>query len=46
MLGLSRKTVNGHLAEFERQGLGLRGYGALEVCDRAGLRRVAATGGS
>lgn len=46
MLGLSRKTVNGYLAEFERQNLVRRGYGCLEVLDRPGLRRVAATGGS
>jgi CRP-like cAMP-binding protein len=41
MVGLSRKTVNGHLAEFERAGLIRRAYGELVVIDPAGLRRVA-----
>jgi CRP/FNR family cyclic AMP-dependent transcriptional regulator len=41
MLGLSRKTVNGLLAEFEAAGLIARGYGAITVLDAAGLRRIA-----
>jgi CRP-like cAMP-binding protein len=49
MVGLSRKTVNGHLAALERQGLIRRRYGGVEVVDPRGLRRVAeadATAGS
>ena len=41
MLGLTRKTVNGYLAEFERKGLIQRGYGEIEILDGAGLRRIA-----
>ncbi len=43
MVGLSRKTVNGYLGAFERQGLVRRRYGVVEVLDRAGLRRIAAS---
>ena len=41
MLGLSRKTVNGHLLAFQRAGLLTLGYGQIEVRDPAGLRRIA-----
>lgn len=41
MLGLSRKTVNGHLLGFQRAGLLTLGYGRIEVRDTAGLRRIA-----
>lgn len=41
MVGLTRKTVNGHLSEFRRQGLVRLGYREIEVLDAAGLRRVA-----
>jgi CRP/FNR family transcriptional regulator, cyclic AMP receptor protein len=43
MVGLTRKTVNGYLAQFERAGLIRRVYGELVVTDAAGLRRVAET---
>lgn len=42
MTGLTRKTINIHLAAFEREGLIVIGYGGLEIRDPAGLRRVAA----
>ncbi|MGA0602014.1 Crp/Fnr family transcriptional regulator [Caulobacter sp. KR2-114] len=41
MTGLTRKTVNGYLGDFERAGLLRRGYGALRLTDRAGLGRIA-----
>jgi CRP-like cAMP-binding protein len=41
MVGLTRKTVNGHLAAFEHEGLIRRRYGGVEVLDPRGLRRVA-----
>lgn len=41
MTGLSRKTVNGHLAAFARAGLVRTGYGRIAVVDPAGLRAVA-----
>lgn len=41
MTGLSRKTVNGHLAAFARAGLVRTGYGRIIVLDPAGLRAVA-----
>jgi CRP-like cAMP-binding protein len=44
MVGLSRKTVNGHLASFEHEGLIRRRYGGVEVVDPRGLRRVAEAG--
>lgn len=43
MTGLTRKTVNGYLGEFERRGLLRRGYGAVTLVDPDGLRRVAAS---
>jgi CRP-like cAMP-binding protein len=43
MVGLTRKTVNGFLADFERQGLVRRAYGAVTLIDGAGLQRVAAS---
>jgi CRP-like cAMP-binding protein len=43
MVGLTRKTVNAHLAEFETEGLVRRTYGGVEVLDAARLRRVAET---
>lgn len=42
-VGLTRKTVNAYLAEFERAGLVRRVYGGVEVLDPAGLERAAAT---
>src|SRR5947207_133084 len=41
MLGLTRKTVNGYLGEFEAAGLIRRGYGEIAILDQAGLRRIA-----
>ncbi|WP_374574282.1 Crp/Fnr family transcriptional regulator [Phenylobacterium sp.] len=41
MAGLSRKTVNGYLTEFQRRGLVRLGYGEIELLDQAGLRRIA-----
>jgi CRP/FNR family cyclic AMP-dependent transcriptional regulator len=41
MIGLTRKTVNLHLAEFERSGLVEVGYGRIRLCDLLGLRAVA-----
>lgn len=41
MCGLSRKTVNGHLAAFAAAGMVARGYRAIMVADRAALERVA-----
>lgn len=41
MVGLTRKTVNAYLAEFQREGLIDRAYGELAVLDPAGLRRIA-----
>jgi CRP-like cAMP-binding protein len=43
MIGLTRKTVNVFLADFERQGLIRRGYGAVTLLDVAGLQRIAAS---
>jgi CRP/FNR family transcriptional regulator, cyclic AMP receptor protein len=42
MIGVTRKTVNLHLAEFERAGLIRLGYGRIELTDCEGLRGVAA----
>ena len=42
MTGLSRKTVNAFLGDFERRRLVRRGYGAIVVADTAGLGRIAA----
>lgn len=41
MIGLSRKTVNGLLAEFAREGLIALDYGAVELLDLRRLERVA-----
>jgi len=41
MVGLTRKTVNLYLGEFERQGLVRRAYGTIAVLDPTGLRRLA-----
>lgn len=41
-VGLTRKTVNAYLAEFERAGLVRREYGEVVVLDPAGLARIAA----
>ncbi|WP_374420169.1 Crp/Fnr family transcriptional regulator [Novosphingobium arvoryzae] len=41
MTGLTRKTVNHHLAALERAGLVETGYGRICLCDVEGLRRVA-----
>ena len=40
MVGLTRKTVNGFLGEFEGAGLVRRAYGAIEVTDPRGLQRL------
>jgi CRP-like cAMP-binding protein len=41
MVGLSRKTVNARLADFEREGLVRRTYGGVTVLDPKALRRIA-----
>lgn len=41
MCGVTRKTANGHLADFEAAGLIERGYARIVLCDRAGLRAIA-----
>lgn len=41
MTGLSRKTVNGYLGEFERAGAIRRAYGEIEVLEPNSLRRIA-----
>lgn len=41
LTGLSRKTVNAHLAAFARRGVVRPGYAGLELRDVAGLRRIA-----
>lgn len=38
--GLSRKSVNGHLAALEAAGLVERRYAEIRIVDRVGLRRV------
>lgn len=40
MVGLTRKTVNGYLAEFERTGLIRRTYASTILLDPNGLRRI------
>jgi CRP-like cAMP-binding protein len=45
MCGLSRKSVNGHLAAMERAGLIERGYMAIRIHNPAGLRRMAGDNG-
>jgi CRP/FNR family cyclic AMP-dependent transcriptional regulator len=42
MTGVTRKAVNGWLGELEGRGLVARGYGRIEVRDRAGLERMLA----
>jgi CRP-like cAMP-binding protein len=41
MVGLTRKTVNGYFAEFERKGLIRRTYASTILLDPGGLRRIA-----
>ena len=41
MLGLTRKTVNAHLASFERDGLVCTGYGKVTLCNIKGLENIA-----
>lgn len=41
LIGVTRKTVNGILAAFEREGLVRLGYGRLELTDLRGLEQVA-----
>lgn len=41
MMGVTRKTVNFHLAAFERDGLIRPGYGRIELRDWNGLRAIA-----
>ncbi|WP_296597681.1 Crp/Fnr family transcriptional regulator [Phenylobacterium sp.] len=43
MVGLTRKTVNAHLGDFERAGLIRRAYGRIVLLDRPGLRRLVET---
>ncbi len=43
MVGLTRKTVNGYLADFQREGLVAVSYGAIAVLDLRRLERVAAS---
>jgi CRP-like cAMP-binding protein len=41
LTGLSRKTVNGHLADFAARNIVEPGYAGLALRDRAALRRIA-----
>lgn len=41
MMGLTRKTINGHLSVFEKSGLIRLGYGQITLCDMTGLESVA-----
>jgi CRP/FNR family transcriptional regulator, cyclic AMP receptor protein len=41
MTGLSRKTVNGYLTQFKRDGLVGLDYGRISILDPARLRRIA-----
>lgn len=41
MMGLTRKTINHHLSNFERAGLIRVGYGKIELADIAGLKLIA-----
>lgn len=45
-LGLSRKTVNGHLTALEREGLIRTGYRRIEVLDGRSLRQKAHVSGT
>lgn len=40
-MGLTRKTINQHLAQFASRGLIRVGYGRIELLDLAGLHRIA-----
>lgn len=40
MVGLTRKTVNRYMGEFERGGLVRRAYGRIHVIDPGGLSRI------
>ena len=40
MTGLTRKTVNAYLGDFQQRGLIRRGYGAVDLIDPAGLGRI------
>lgn len=41
MMGLTRKTINHHLSNFEDAGLIKVGYGKIELADIAGLKMIA-----
>jgi CRP/FNR family transcriptional regulator, cyclic AMP receptor protein len=41
MMGLTRKTINVHLSEFERDGLVCLGYSQIELRDIEGLDQIA-----
>lgn len=41
MVGVTRKTINQHLSNFERDGLIRVGYGQIELRDLKGLRIIA-----
>lgn len=41
MMGLTRKTVNYHLSQFEQAGLIRLGYGQIELSNSEGLRAIA-----
>lgn len=41
MMGLTRKTINGYLSAFERDGLVRVSYGQIELRDIDGLKRIA-----
>jgi DNA-binding GntR family transcriptional regulator len=41
MIGVSRKTINGHLADFERAQLLETSYNRIVLRNLAGLRRIA-----
>jgi CRP-like cAMP-binding protein len=43
MVGLTRKTVNAFLADFQREGLVRLDYGQIRVLDPRRLERVAAS---
>lgn len=45
-LGTAREVISRRLKQFERDGLVAMGRGTIELRDRAGLRRIAAAGGS
>lgn len=41
MIGVTRKTANGLLGDFQRQGLVRLDYGAVAILDQRGLQRIA-----